>query len=291
MPRGLLIEEWRERLHEPPLPAVRFLAINRVTARGALRYGVHRHHEYELILVERGTYRAAVAGQPVSSVPGQLVVVQPGDLHDDDFARGVVIVGVNLRLVAPGIVPLLLRPGSPRVRQAATGTAALMAQMQHIGATRDLPSGGLLDALAGQLFWTLAAEIPSDQRDHQWVRRGADATFLAALEHLFRQHSHGRLPVTAMARALGLGATALTSQCRRLLGKSPAAVQLAWRLERADEVLRASPVMVEAVATQFGFANAFHFSRTFRRHLGYAPSRAGVRGGDSQVAMNKTCRR
>lgn len=291
MPSGLLIEEWRERLHEPPLPSVRFLAINRVTARGALRYGEHRHHEYELILVERGTYRAAIAGQSVSAIPGQLVVVQPGDLHDDDFARGVVISGVNLRLVAPGIVPLLLRPGSPRVHQADTGTATLMAQMQRIGATRDLPSGGLLDALAGQVFWTFAAGIPPDQRDPRWVRRGADATFLAALEQLFRQHVHSRLPVTVMARALGLGATALTSQCRRLLGKSPAAVQLAWRLERADEVLRAGPAPVEAVALQFGFANAFHFSRAFRRHFGYPPSRAGACGQVAPEAMDKACRR
>lgn len=253
---------------------MRFLAINRVTARGALRYGEHRHHEYELILVERGTYRGEVAGQSLSAAPGQLVVVQPGDLHDDDFARGVVITGVNLRLVAPGVLPLLLRPDSPRVRQAPAGTAALMTQMQEVGAIADVPAGGLLDALAGQLFWSLAASIPPAERDPQWVQRGADARFLAALEQVFRLHAGRRLPVAGMARALGLGPTALTDTCRRLLGLSPAAAQLAWRLERADEVLRASPLAVEAVATQFGFANAFHFSRAFRKQLGYPPSQA-----------------
>ncbi len=272
---GLLTQEWRERLHAPPLPAVRFLAINRLTARGALRYGEHRHHEYELILVERGTYRAEINGQRLSAAPGQLVVVQPGDLHDDDFARGVVITGVNLRLVAPGVLPLLLLPGSPRIRQAAPGTAALLAQMQQVGATTDVPAGGLLDALAGQLFWTLAASLPAAERDPQWVQRGADARFLAALEQVFRHHAGRRLPVAGMARAMGLGPTALNDHCRRLLGRSVAAAQLAWRLERADEVLRAGPLAVETVAAQFGFANAFHFSRSFRKHLGYPPSRAG----------------
>jgi AraC-like DNA-binding protein len=212
-------------------------------------------------------------------VPGQLIVVQPGDLHDDDFARGVVITGVNLRLAAPGVLPLLLRPGSPRVRPAPTGTAALMERMQQVGAVSDVPAGGLLDALAGQLFWSLAAGIPPAERDPQWVQRGADARFLAQLEQVFRLHAGRRLPVSGMARALGVGPTALTDTCRRLLGRPPAAAHLAWRLERADEVLRASPVTVEAVAAQFGFANAFHFSRAFRRHLGYPPSRAQRGGG------------
>ena len=280
---GLLTQEWRERLHAPSLPAVRFLAINRVTARGSMRYGEHRHHEYELILVERGTYRGEVAGQALSAAPGQLVVVQPGDLHDDDFARGVIITGVNLRLAAPGVVPLLLRPISPRVRQAPPGTGGLMDRMRQVGAVSDVPAGGLLDALAGQLFWSLAAGVPPAERDPQWVQRGADARFLAQLEQVFRLHAGRRLPVSGMARALGLGPTALTDACRRLLGRPPAAAHLAWRLERADEVLRASPAPleapVEAVAGQFGFANAFHFSRAFRRHFGYPPSLARRGGG------------
>lgn len=276
---GLLAQEWRERLHSPPLPAVRFLAINRITARGALRYGEHRHHEYELILVERGTYRGEIGGTAVRATPGQLVVVQPGDLHDDDFARGLVITGVNLRLTGPGVIPLLLRPESPRVRTAPASTAELMARMHRIGAISDVPAGGLLDALAGELFWSLAAAVPEAERDPQWVQRGADARFLARLEQVFRLHAGRRLPVAAMAGALDLGPTALTDACRRLLGRAPAAAQLAWRLERADEVLRATTVSVEAVAAQFGFANAFHFSRAFHRHLGYPPSHIRRGGG------------
>lgn len=276
-PIGLLAQEWHERLQAPPLPAVRFLAINRITARGALRYGEHRHHEYELILVEKGTYRAVIAGATVSAAPGQLVVIQPGDLHDDDFARGVVIIGVNLRVTAPGMAPLLLRPDSSRVRSAVTGTADLMSRMRQVGPISDVVAGGLLDALAGQLFWSLAASIPATERDPQWDRCGADARFLSQLEQLFRRHCGRRLPVSGMARTLGIGPTALTDTCRRLLGRPPAAAQLAWRLERADEVLRAGPLSVEAVAAQFGFANAFHFSRAFRQQFGYPPSR--VQGG------------
>lgn len=256
------------------MPAVRYLAINRVTARGSLRYGEHRHYEYELILVERGTYRAQVAGQQMSARPGHLVVIQPGELHDDEFTRGVVITGVNLRLVAPGVMPLLLRPGSQRVRPAPAGTAALMRAMQQVAIADEPLAGGLLDALAGQLFWTTAAAIPPQERDPQWVQRSTDARFLTALEQFFQVHANRRVPVTGMARALGLGPTTLTSHCRRLLGRSPAAAQLAWRLERANEMLRAGKPPVEAVAAHYGFANAFHFSRSFRKHFGYPPSRA-----------------
>ena len=276
---ALLTQEWRGRLHAPPMPAVRYLAINRVTARGTLRYGEHRHHEYELILIERGTYRAQIAGQQVSAPAGHLVLIQPGELHNDEFTRGVVITGVNLRLVAPGVLPLLLPPGSQRARPAPAGTAALMSAMQQI-ATADEPfAGGLLDALAGQLFWTTAAAVPPEQRDPQWVQRGADGRFLTALEHYFHVHTNRRVPVISIAQALGLGPTTLTSHCRRLLGRSPAAAHLAYRLERANEMLRAGTPAVETVAAHFGFANAFHFSRSFRKHFGYPPSRAVEKTG------------
>ncbi len=273
---ALLTEEWRERIHAPPMPAVRYLAINRVTARGTLRYGEHRHHEYELILVERGLYRAQVAGADLSAGPGELVIVQPGEVHDDAFVRGVVITGVNLRLIAPRVLPLLMRSGSPRVRPAPEGTAALMQQMRKVAETTDLASGGLLDALAGQLFWSTVAAVLPDHRDPQWLQRGADARFLGALEQFFHHHVNRRVAVDVMAKALHLGPTALTNHCRRLLGRSPAAAQLAWRLERSDEVLRTGTWSVEAVAAQFGFANAFHFSRSFHQHLGYPPSHAAV---------------
>lgn len=272
---ALLTQEWRERIHAPPMPAVRYLAINHVTARGTLRYGEHRHHEYELILVKRGIYRAQIADQEIIAHPGDVVIVQPGEIHNDAFTRGVVIIGVNLRLIAPSILPLLLRPNSPRVRQAPPGTAQLMTHMQQVATSSDASVGGLLDALAGQLFWTTAAMVLPHERDPQWIQRGTDARFLAALEQMFHCHVNRRLAVGTMAKIMGLGSTALTAHCRRLLGRSPAAAHVAWRLERADEMLRTASSTVEVVATQFGFANAFHFSRSFRAHFGYPPSHAG----------------
>jgi AraC-like DNA-binding protein len=60
--------------------------------------------------------------------------------------------------------------------------------------------------------------------------------------------------------------------CRRLFGDSPARLLLRLKLRRADEMLRDGDRRVKEVSDALGFANPFHFSRVFRRHLGRSPS-------------------
>ena len=75
-----------------------------------------------------------------------------------------------------------------------------------------------------------------------------------------------------MARELGISPRHLTGLCRRLFGDSPARLLLRLKLRRADEMLRYGDRRVKEVSDALGFANPFHFSRVFRRHLGRSPS-------------------
>ena len=55
------------------------------------------------------------------------------------------------------------------------------------------------------------------------------------------------------------------------VGCAPFAFQRQLRLKKAQGLLLATELTVEAVGASVGFENATHFSRMFRRHTGYTP--------------------
>ena len=55
------------------------------------------------------------------------------------------------------------------------------------------------------------------------------------------------------------------------MGLPPARWLLEARLRKAQNELMANDSTIAAVAQSVGFADPFHFSRMFRRHLGVSP--------------------
>lgn len=55
------------------------------------------------------------------------------------------------------------------------------------------------------------------------------------------------------------------------VGSAPFALQRTLRLKKAQELLRATELSIEAVSASVGIENATHFARLFRRYSGYSP--------------------
>ncbi|HZZ71168.1 MAG TPA: AraC family transcriptional regulator [Pirellulales bacterium] len=78
--------------------------------------------------------------------------------------------------------------------------------------------------------------------------------------------------VATMAHAAHLGEKQLQRLCRRELGRTPRQ-QLIWlRMRRAAELLTSTGGKIETIAAQVGYDNAFVFSSTFKRVMGFSPS-------------------
>lgn len=97
-----------------------------------------------------------------------------------------------------------------------------------------------------------------DQRLWQLWERVA-----ASLEHEWT--------IQEMARSIHLSEKQLQRLCQKELGRSPRQ-QLIWlRMRRAAELLQ-TPAKIETIAHQVGYQNAFVFSTTFKRVMGWSPS-------------------
>ncbi len=60
--------------------------------------------------------------------------------------------------------------------------------------------------------------------------------------------------------------------CKRELGRSPVHQLIHLRMQRAADLLARTDDKVEVVASDVGYANAFVFSNTFKRWVGWRPS-------------------
>ncbi|HWM67654.1 MAG TPA: AraC family transcriptional regulator [Steroidobacteraceae bacterium] len=120
----------------------------------------------------------------------------------------------------------------------------------------------------------------------------AGATLLVARLAEAGQHTHGGLArwqisrvrtfidehLTECIRVSDLSALARTSPSyfssafKRTFGASPHAYLMSRRISMAVEVMLGSDAPLSEIAMNCGFADQAHFSRQFRRTMGYTPS-------------------
>jgi AraC-like DNA-binding protein len=89
-----------------------------------------------------------------------------------------------------------------------------------------------------------------------------------------REHPEEHMPLSTAAAMVGRSPTTLSHLFRRTLGKSFREVRIQAALDTADELFRTYPGMrVSEVASRLGFDDPLYFSRLYRKHRGFPPSR------------------
>ena len=129
---------------------------------------------------------------------------------------------------------------------------------------------GLL-ALVPTCLAAAVAGLPKTAQD-DLRRLQADVDPLApALGHLEADLA-APLDLVGLAAACGLSPTRFAHRFRERLGTSPGRWLQARRVAAAAQRLVDGAEPIEAVAAAVGFANRFHFSRVFTRHVGEGPA-------------------
>ncbi|RJO79879.1 helix-turn-helix domain-containing protein [Nocardia panacis] len=93
-------------------------------------------------------------------------------------------------------------------------------------------------------------------------------SLVATFERWVRDHMADQFQITAAARSLGITARSLQRATRAEIGMSPRDFVDEIRLQRATQLLRTTPLTVEAVATKVGYLNAGTLRSLFRRRRG-----------------------
>lgn len=273
------------RVHErAPRPSPRilpvFTRIHRLRHARESHCPLHQHlGDFEIVAVDRGVYRTRLNHVPLTLKPSRILVVKPGDWHEDFFSAGLCFHTIYFHLESSLLPPeasLLFKPGVSARAQVARVPAPefrpLFKRIQQESERPDFCSAGLQDALSTEFFWLLVRNLGRDAVADSILGLSEDERFRGEVVRLFQRHVHGALSVPEMARALGMGVSSLAHRYKSLTGCSLANAFTAFKVSQARLLLEHTDMNVKEVSARFGFENPYHFSRVFKKTAGSPPS-------------------
>lgn len=235
------------------------LALTRYERRMSIPW--HAHEEPYLTFVLRGGYRERVGAATRDCRPRAVVLHPPGELHADEF--GAAAICLNLH-----IDPHWLRKMSPRGAALERADVIDSFTSGGIGARvarefrrADDLSPMVMEGLMLELFAEAARERGSD-RAPAWLRE-VRSTIAARFTE--------PLTLASLADSVGIHVVHLARSFRRHYGCTVGELIRELRVDFARSRIR-SGAPLRDVATEAGFADQSHLTRTFRAVSGSTPA-------------------
>lgn len=232
----------------------------------------HRHDTYAIGLTISGVQTFEYRGERRASLPGQVIVIHPDELHDGGAGSEL---GLRYRMIY--IPPELIskaadfggRGALPFVNSPVLSDLNFRQTLAEALEDIDLSLGALKrDALLADLAACLERHADgrkARQSSLDWPALNLCAQFLR--ENICEQVRGDQLEALAQ-----MDRFTLSRQFRAAFGTSPHRFLVMRRLERVRTALAAGGSLAET-AIENGFADQSHMSRHFKRTYGMAPGR------------------
>jgi AraC-like DNA-binding protein len=226
-----------------------------------------------------GRYRFTLNGKPGTIAPGQVVVVKPGDFHEDHCHEPLRFHSVHFKLL-PGPKPDRSAsiyvddpPFAAQVFVDASGKLlAIAKRMLEVGQAGGRFHAQLLDLLSSEFAWTMAQNVSDAHLNPKLLEAMPGHGFIGQLQQLFEKHIGDQLSLSAMAIALDMSERTLSSRCRAAFKSSPTKLFVRHKMERARLLLIQTDLPIKELSAHLGFANPYHFSTVYKRVHGTTPT-------------------
>ncbi len=127
--------------------------------------------------------------------------------------------------------------------------------------------------VADQMIYTAPRSESHSQRVSMAGRMGVRHTKLVQAIEVMRANIEDPIPPSDVAREVGLSTRQLERLFARYLNTSPKKYYLGLRLEKARNLLMQTELSLMEICVLCGFRAPSHFSKTYRKAFGVAPSR------------------
>ncbi|GLK89594.1 AraC family transcriptional regulator [Pseudomonas turukhanskensis] len=239
-------------------------------------YDPHWHDSYLIGVTEQGVQQFSCRQRQHNSLPGQVFMLEPGEIHDgfapsaDGFTYSTLYVDPHwLERELHALFEQAPADCQPSIAQTLTqDTALARATMQAFQAlhggelriVRQTALDGLLGQLTAHLHWR--KRLPLDPRLPLVAQRARD--YLHA-------HVHDDIGLDDLARISGVDRFRLSRAFKSAFGIAPHAYLIQLRLAKARHLLALGQTPAE-VASALGFADQSHLGRWFRRAYCLTPA-------------------
>jgi AraC-like DNA-binding protein len=235
-----------------------------------LNYRRHRHDTYAISVTESGILTFAFRGATHVSLPGQVVVLHPDELHDGRAGAEAGFGYRQLYVEPAALLPAIQASGGagslPFVRQPVI-TSPILATVIRTAFAHDREQLATVDVLSRVAAGLLAADPAS-------LSAGSPRRIDVVAIDRARQFLDAETARVVHSRELeaitGLDRFELSRQFRTVLGTSPYRYSLMRRLGAARAAIAQHQPLVD-VALATGFADQAHFTRRFTAAFGITP--------------------
>ena len=257
-----------------------FLNAHIVYPDGTLDYRIHRHRRYEMIIPFH-RYHCSLNSQELSLEEGQVLVIQPGDVHLDHLAQDEPYYSFefssmqrDLRMQVPrvfvrGITPLEQVADIPSNEELPHALELFWHEVESHGGGR-YP---VLRSMFHTIFWKCLQNYDSGVVD-LFVERGQEVEILQQrILALFQKNLSMMPDIDFFCEELGMSHSTL-ARVSHLLFKMPLGrAFMNYKINTAKQRLAANPdLQIKEISAELGFFDQFHFSKTFKRILGVSPT-------------------
>ena len=261
--------------------AVRFHAtlvrdVDAMTAATARSFGRHTHDQYGIGVIDRGGHVSLSDAGQVEAVPGDLILVNPGEVHD---GRPLDAAGRTWRMLY--FEPRWVDALQADITQGDDATFAL-----HAPVVSDPRLRALFDAaftyvtehsgdLSHMAFDAAALEVMTrlvDALGHRRTLAQCSPASLARVRDMIDTDPAQPFSLAELAQAAGLSRFQLHRGFLRAFGVAPHGYILHRRVALARRLLKAGNAPAQT-ALAAGFCDQSHLNRAFARQFGVSPGR------------------
>lgn len=229
-------------------------------------FAPHTHDHYVIGLIERGVETYTYRGERVTALPGQLILVNPGEVHTGEAGASA---GWTYRTLYP--TPHLVERatgGLPYFKETVVSDAQTAERLRSFHAsawhgTRLEQEERLLDLL--MYLFSRHADVRLRP-----TKMGSEHKAIVRARAYLDAHAAINISLSELADIAQLSPYYLTRTFKRQLGLTPHAYQLGVRLQLAKDLLAGGKASAE-VAAETGFYDQSHFGFHFKRFVGVPP--------------------
>ena len=235
-------------------------------------YRPHRHDTYAIGITLAGVQRYNYRKSRRESLPGEVVVLHPDELHDGEAGTEIALL-YRILYIRPEAIREALGARArslPFVRDGHSKDRRLAKAV--LGAVEDF-SRPLAPMEADEAVLDVAEALLALDRDVA-SKRGRPSgvpTVVRRARELLDEAGAGSKTSHDLEVATGLSRFDITRHFRRAFGTSPHRYLLMRRLERARQMMRDPRTPLAEIAVAAGFADQAHFTRLFRKAFGFTP--------------------
>lgn len=233
-------------------------------------FSPHRHDTYAIGLTLSGVQTFHYRGEARASVPGNVIVLHPDELHDGAAGTAAGLV-YRMVYISPEKIAAALenRIGLPFVAIPVVDDAFFGARLA--AALQDFDLDGAALAL-DHLVAVAADGLARHADDRTGGRELKISTAVAQCRAFLAAECHREVQSEELEALASMDRFALARQFRQAYGTSPHRYLVMRRLDRARLAILEGEGLADA-AHGAGFADQAHFTRHFKRAYGMTPGR------------------